>query len=247
MTIGIMATKMGMTQIFLQDGVRVPVTVLQVHPNVVVAKKNLEKDGYEALQLGYGAIREKLVNKPRKGLFQRAGVEMLRHLREFRVTGEQLARYEVGARIGLDFLEGISSLDVAGLSKGKGFAGVMKRHHFSGFPRSHGTHEYFRHGGSIGMRAKPGKVMKGKRMAGHMGHERVTVQNLRVIKLMKEENLVLVRGAVPGPKGQIVELKASTRAPKALPGVGGFALEEGSKNPMKASKATAKAAPAKKK
>jgi large subunit ribosomal protein L3 len=246
MTMGIMATKVGMTQIFIEDGVRIPVTVLKVEPNVIVAKKTKEKDGYTALQLGYGQIREKLVNMPSKGHFKKANVEATRFLKEFRVSEKELDGYEIGAKIGLEFLEGILSLDITGVSKGKGFAGVMKRHNFSGFPASHGTHEYFRHGGSIGMRAQPGKVLKGKRMAGHMGDEVVMAKNLRVIRIMAEEGLVLVRGAVPGSKNKVVELKASTRTPRLLPGVGGAMLEEASKNPMKASKAGAKSAGKKK-
>lgn len=247
MTIGLMATKVGMTQIFLEDGVRVPVTVLKLEPNVVISKKVTEKDGYTALQLGAGAIRESLVNKAKKGHFAKANTQALRTLREFRVDQNGLDAYELGAALGLELFENVTSVDVTGVSKGKGFAGVMKRHNFSGFPRTHGTHEYFRHGGSIGMRAKPGKVLKGKRMAGHMGDETMTVQNLRVIRVMPEENLLLLRGAVPGGKGQLVNVYASTRKPKALPGVAGHVIEEGSKNPMKASKAGAKGKPAPKK
>lgn len=244
MKLGLMATKVGMTQIFLDDGVRVPVTVLKLEPNVVVSKKVSEKDGYTALQLGTGFIREKLLTKADKGHFAKSNVEPKRHLREFRVDQAKLDAYEIGASIGLEFFEGVASVDVTGISKGKGYAGVMKRHNFSGFPRTHGTHEFFRHGGSIGMRAKPGKVLKGKRMAGHMGDETVRVQNLRVIRVMLEENLLLLRGAVPGAKGKLIEVAPSTRKPKILPGVGGHALEEASKNPMKASKAGAKGKPA---
>lgn len=247
MTMGLMATKVGMTQIFVEDGVRIPVTVLKLEPNVVISKKTLETDGYTAVQLGYGQIREKLVNLPRKGHFKKANVEPMRFLREFRVDAKQLEGLEVGARLGLELFEGVVSLDIAGDSKGKGFAGVIKRHHFSGFPASHGTHEYFRHGGSIGMRAQPGKVLKGKRMAGQMGDERAVAQNLRVIRVMPEENLILVRGAVPGSKGNWVEIKASTHKAKAIRGVGGNTIEEASKNPMKASKAGAKGSGAKKK
>jgi large subunit ribosomal protein L3 len=244
---GLMATKVGMTQVFVEDGVRIPVTVLKLEPNVVVAKKTMERDGYTAVQLGYGTIREKLVNQPKKGHFAKAQLEPMRFLREFRIDEKQLEGIEIGSKMGLELFEGVSSLDIAGDSKGKGFAGVMKRHHFSGFPASHGTHEYFRHGGSIGMRAQPGKVLKGKRMAGQMGNERAVAQNLRVIRVMLEENLILVRGAVPGSKNGWVELKASTRKAKAIPGISGNTVEEASKNPMKASKAGAKGGGAKKK
>ncbi len=244
--LGLMATKLGMTQVFLEDGVRVPVTVLKLEPNQVISKRVMEKDGYTALQIGTGSIREKLLTKADKGHFAKAGVEGKRHLREYRVDQAKMDAYELGATIGFELLEGVTSVDVTGVSKGKGYAGVMKRHNFSGFPRTHGTHEFFRHGGSIGMRAKPGKVLKGKRMAGHMGDETVRVNNLRVIRIMAEEGLLLLRGAVPGAKGKLVQILASTRKAKALPGVGGRVLEEGSKNPMKASKAGAKAAPKKK-
>lgn len=244
MKMGLMATKVGMTQVFLEDGVRVPVTVLKLEPNIVVSKKISDKDGYTALQLGVGTIRESLVNKAKRGLFAQANTEPRRHLREFRVDQSKLDTHEIGSQIGFELLEGVTSLDVSGISKGKGFAGVMKRHNFSGFPGSHGTHEYFRHGGSIGMRAKPGKVLKGKRMPGRMGNETVTIQNLRVIRVMPEENLILLRGAVPGSKGKVVEIYPSSRKPKALPGVGGQMVEEGSKNPMKASKAATKGKPA---
>ncbi|MES2504535.1 MAG: 50S ribosomal protein L3 [Myxococcota bacterium] len=247
MTLGLMAKKLGMTQIFMEDGVRVAVTVLKLEPNVVVSKRLQEKDGYTALQLGMGAIREKLLTKADRGHFAKSGVENKRHLREFRVDQAKLDAYEIGAAIGLEFFEGSQSVDVTSVSKGKGFAGVMKRHNFSGFPATHGTHEFFRHGGSIGMRSQPGKVLKGKRMAGHMGDETVVVNNLRLIRTMPEENLILLRGAVPGGKNALVEIYPSTRRPKGLAGVGGHAVEEASKNPMKASKAAGKGKPAAKK
>lgn len=238
--LGLLATKVGMTQIFTEEGVRLPVTVLQVQPNVVVSKKTDETDGYCAVQLGSHPVREKLVTRPMKGHFAKASVAPVRHLREFRLDDQTLSTLEVGAFVGLEAISEAGSVDVSGISKGKGFAGVMKRHNFGGFPASHGTHEYFRHGGSIGQRAKPGKVMKGKRMPGQMGNERVTVLNLRVALLDAEQGLILVRGAVPGAKGCILEVKPSTRRPNRLPGVSGHVVEESSKNPMKASKASAK-------
>jgi len=245
-TLSLLARKMGMTQVFVDEGVRIPVTVLQVEPNIVVSKRTMEKDGYTAIQVGFGDIREKLVNKAKAGHFAKANVKPMRHLREFRLDEKQVEGIEIGQNLDLAILEGVGSLDVTSVSKGKGYAGVMKRHNFSGFPASHGMHECFRHGGSIGMRAQPGKVLKGKKMAGHMGDELVTTLNLRVIRIMKEENLVLVRGAVPGGKNAIVELQASKRTPKSISHIGGMVLEEASKNPMKASKAGAKAAPKKK-
>lgn len=246
MNLSMMATKVGMTQVFVDEGVRIAVTVLKVEPNVVVQKRTLETDGYTAAQLGYGTIREKLVNKPKKGHFAKANVAPMRHLREVRLTQKELDEVSVGQSFDITVLENAKSVDVSSISKGKGYAGVMKRHNFGGFPASHGTHETFRHGGSIGMRAQPGKVLKGKRMAGHMGDELVTTPNLRVIRVMKEEGLLLVRGAVPGGKGALVEVKASKHAPKAIRHIGGQVVEEASKNPMKASKAGAKAAPKKK-
>lgn len=246
MNLSMMATKVGMTQVFVDEGVRIAVTVLKVEPNVVVQKRTVETDGYTAAQLGYGTIREKLVNKPKKGHFAKANVAPMRHLREVRLTQKELDEVSVGQSFDITVLENAKSVDVSSISKGKGYAGVMKRHNFGGFPASHGTHETFRHGGSIGMRAQPGKVLKGKRMAGHMGDELVTTPNLRVIRVMKEEGLLLVRGAVPGGKGALVEVKASKHAPKAIRHIGGQVVEEASKNPMKASKAGAKAAPKKK-
>ncbi len=244
MKMGLLATKVGMTQIFVNEGVRVPVTVLQVKPNVVLAHKTMERDGYTAIQFGYGEIREKLLSKAEIGHSKKAGAGPMRDLCEFRVPEDKLAEFAVGTTLGAAFFANAKSLDISGTSKGKGFAGVMKRHHFSGFPGSHGTHEYFRHGGSIGMRAQPGKVLKGKRMAGQMGNERVTQKNLRIVQIMEEEGLILVRGAVPGSRGKVVELRVSNRAPRALHGVGGAQVEEASKNPMKASKAGTKAKPA---
>ena len=237
MSVSILATKEGMTQMFLEDGVRVPVTVIRVEPNVVIQKKTVEKDGYNALQLGYGSIREKLLSKPEAGHLKKAGGELKRHLREVRVSEEELAQYEVGQAINADVLSDCESLDIAGVSKGRGFAGVMKRHNMAGFRATHGTHEYFRHGGSIGCRAKPGKVFKGKKMPGHMGNARVTVKNLRVIEVDGEEGVVIVRGSVPGPKGGLIELHNSTRRVRPLHGIGGAVITERSKNPMKASKA----------
>lgn len=245
-TLSLLAKKVGMTQVFVDEGVRIPVTVLQVEPNVVISKKTMDKDGYTAIQVGFGDIREKLVNKAKAGHFAKANVKPMRHLRECRLDEKQVEGIEIGQNLDLSVLEGIGSVDATSVSKGKGYAGVMKRHNFAGFRATHGTHEVRRHGGSIGMRAEPGKVLKGKKMAGQMGDELVTTLNLRVIRIMKEENLILVRGAVPGGKNAIVELQASTRTPKAIRHIGGLVVEEGSKNPMKASKAGAKAAPKKK-
>jgi large subunit ribosomal protein L3 len=236
MSLGILATKMGMTQIFTPEGVRVPVTVLQVDPNTVVQKKTAGTDGYSAIQIGYGKRSEKRMTKPLKGHFAKAEVEVRRHLREFRLSDEELAKYPVGTSLSLELFEGVASIDVSGTTKGKGFAGVMKRHNFKGFRATHGTHEYFRHGGSIGCRSEPGKVFKNKKMPGQMGNERITVQNLNLVQIITDRNLLLVRGAVPGPTGAILEVRPSKHKASKIPGLSSEA-QEASKNPMKASKA----------
>ncbi|QQG34984.1 MAG: 50S ribosomal protein L3 [Deltaproteobacteria bacterium] len=239
--LGLIAKKVGMIQMFLKEGVRVPVTVVQVSPNKVVNKNTKHGCGYSALQLGAGEIRRKLLNKAREGYFKSRGIgNPLRHLKEFRVSDSLLEKYNIGDLIGIDMLQGIMSVDVSAISKGKGFSGVMKRHNFSGFPRTHGTHEYFRHGGSIGMRAKPGKVFKGKKMAGQMGNERVTICNLRVMGLIEEKEVVLVRGSVPGARGATIEIYPSNRKARPVINLRGAAAKEGTKNPMKASKALSK-------
>lgn len=237
MTQGFLATKVGMTQVFIDEGVRVPVTVLKVEPNFVVQKRTNDVDGYTAVQIGYGSIREKLVNKPKAGHFKKAGLEPMRHLREFRIDEDELEAFEVGQQVDLASFSEMKSFDATATSKGKGFAGVMKRHNFKGFRATHGTHEYFRHGGSIGCRAKPGKVFKGKKMAGQMGNERVTTINLRVVDFDTENGILLLRGAVPGGKNALVELKPSARMARTILGIGGVQEAQRSKNPMKASKA----------
>lgn len=246
MALGILGQKLGMTQIFQEDGLCVPVTVVEVHSNTVVQKKTLGVDGYTALQLAVGEKRSKLVNKPAAGHLKKAGLESARVLREFRVDQAVLAKYNAGDKLGLDFLNDVKSIDVSGISKGKGTAGVMKRHNMSGFRATHGTHEYFRHGGSIGCRAKPGKVHRGKRMAGRMGNERVTVINLAIVKTIPEQNLICLRGAVPGAKGGFLEIRPSLHAAKRGRRMRAE-LQEKSKNPMKASKAGAAKGGAKKK
>jgi large subunit ribosomal protein L3 len=234
--LGLLATKVGMTQIFTEDGVRIPVTVLQVGKNSVVQKKTMATDGYTAVQIGVGEIREKLVNKPLAGHFKKAGIPATRFLQEFRVDDATLSKLNVGDALTFDHIKAAKSLDVVGTSKGRGTAGVMKRHNMSGFRATHGTHEYFRHGGSIGCRATPGKVHKGKRMSGRMGNENVAVINLSVVKIDEDKGLIFLRGAVPGRPGGLIEVRASTHAAKR-----GRALRSEaqilSKNPMKASKA----------
>ncbi len=246
---GLLATKVGMTQLFLEDGVCIPVTVLQIKDNLVVRKKTADVDGYDAVQIAYGDVREKNLNKAKLGLFAKKNIAPKRHLREFRMENALLAGFEEGSAVSLDWLKEVESLDITGISKGKGFAGVMKRHNFKGFDATHGAHETFRGGGSIGMREYPGRVLKGKKMAGQMGNDRVTVKNVRIVRFMEDERLLCLRGAVPGGKGALIELRMSNRKAKIIHGIAGPKEEKGLKNPMKASKAGAskKAAPAKKK
>lgn len=234
---GLLATKVGMTQLFLEDGVCVPVTVLQIKENVVVNKRTAEQDGYDAVQLGYDDAREKVLSKPKLGLFKKKNIAPKRHLCEFRISASMLDNYEEGKAASLSWLNEVGSVDVSGVSKGKGFAGVMKRHNFAGYPASHGNHETFRGGGSIGNREIPGRVFPGKKMAGQMGNERVTVKNVRIVRFIEDEKILCLRGGIPGGKGALVELRVSNRKPKVIQSVSGPKEEKGLKNPMKASKA----------
>ena len=204
----ILATKVGMTQIFNENGVLIPVTVLQATPNVVTQVKTVENDGYAAVQVGYGEIREVLVNKPRKGHFAKAGVSNKRFLREFKF--ENAADYTVGQEIKANIFAEGDKIDVTGISKGKGFQGAIKRHGLSRGPMKHGS-KYHRHAGSNGAATTPGRVFKGKHMPGHMGAVKVTVQNLEVVKVDVDNNLLLVKGAVPGSKKALVVLKESVK------------------------------------
>lgn len=234
---GLLATKVGMTQLFLEDGVCVPVTVLQIKDNVVINKRTVETDGYDAVQLAYGDVRPKNLTKPKLGLFAKKNVEPKRFLREFRVSSNVLEKFEEGTVASLSWLNEVGSLDVSGVSKGKGFAGVMKRHNFGGYPATHGTHEIRRGGGSIGQCEQPGRVFRGKKMAGHMGNERVTVKNVRIIRFIEDERILCLRGGIPGGKGALVELRISNRKAKIIQGIAGPKEEKALKNPMKASKA----------
>ena len=205
----ILATKVGMTQIFNEDGMLIPVTVLQAGPCVVTQVKTDENDGYTAVQVGFGDIREKLVNKPETGHFAKAGVAVKRFVKEFRF--ENAAEYEVGQEIKADIFAAGDHIDATAVSKGKGFQGAIKRHGQSRGPMAHGS-KYHRHAGSNGSATTPGRVFKGKHMPGHMGAVRVTVQNLEVVSVDAEKNLILVKGAVPGPKKSLVMLKESVKA-----------------------------------
>ena len=205
----ILTTKVGMTQIFNEDGVLTPVTVLQAGPCVVTQVKTVDNDGYSAVQVGFGDIREKLVNKPMKGHFAKAGVAPNRFVREFKL--EDAESYTVGQEIKADVFAAGDKIDATAKSKGKGFQGAIKRHGQSRGPMTHGS-KYHRHAGSNGSATTPGRVFKGKKMAGHMGAVRITVQNLEVVRVDAEQNLILVKGAVPGPKKSLVMIKESTRA-----------------------------------
>ena len=204
----ILATKVGMTQIFNENGVLIPVTVLQATPNVVTQIKTVENDGYAAVQVGYGDIREVLVNKPRKGHFAKAGVANKRFLREFKF--ENAADYTVGQEIKANIFAEGDKIDVTGISKGKGFQGAIKRHGLSRGPMKHGS-KYHRHAGSNGAATTPGRVFKGKHMPGHMGAVKVTVQNLEVVRVDADNNLLLVKGAVPGSKKSMIVLKETVK------------------------------------
>ncbi len=207
---GLIGKKLGMTQIFDEKGRVIPVTVLEVGPCFVVQRKRSEKEGYDAVQVGFGRKKIKNVTKPLRGHLGKANFEEgFEVLQELKVDPDE--NIEIGQSLTLEMFEVGEYVDVTGKSKGKGFTGVMKRHGFHGTPASHGTHEYFRHGGSIGSSAYPAKVFKGMKMPGHKGNERVTIQNLVVVDIKKERNLMLVKGAVPGPTGGIVVVKRAVK------------------------------------
>ncbi len=217
MRTGLIAQKLGMTRVFAEDGNHVPVTVLEVKDLAVVAQRTAEKDGYNAVQLGVGRAKVKNVSRAMRGHFAKANVEPKRRLAEFRVAEDGLV--DVGAEITASHFVAGQFVDVAGVSIGKGFAGAMKRHHFSGLRASHGVSISHRSHGSTGQCQDPGKVFKGKKMAGHMGATRVTQQNLRVVSTDEERGLILIRGAVPGAKGGWLLIKDAVKkaAPEGLP------------------------------
>ena len=210
--VGLLAQKIGMTQIFREDGTRVPVTVLFAKGNVVVAHRTEDRDGYTAVQVGFGERKATRFTKPDLGRFKAAGVEPKRWVREFRCAPEDLAKFAVAAEVPLSIFSPGDRVDVTGTSKGKGYQGVIKRHGMAGKPRTHGVHEYFRHGGSIGMRKTPGRVLPGMRMAGRMGGQRVTEENLEIVAVREDDGVLLVRGPVPGPNGGLVMVRPSHKA-----------------------------------
>ncbi len=206
---GLMGTKLGMTQVWDENNNLVPVTVISASSNVVTQIRNEEVDGYSAVQIGYGEIDPRKVNKPAKGHFEKAGVAPRRHLVELRTA--DAGEYELGQELSTDVFEAGIKVDVTANTKGKGFAGVMKRHGFAGVGASHGQHRNHRKPGSIGGAATPGRVFKGMRMAGRMGNVRHTTQNLTIHSIDSENNLLLIKGAVPGPKGAVVLVRSAAK------------------------------------
>ncbi|HSQ88577.1 50S ribosomal protein L3 [Romboutsia sp.] len=207
---GILGKKLGMTQIFTEEGIVIPVTVVEAGPIVVTQIKTVEKDGYNAVQIGFGEAKEKSLNKPQKGHLAAANV-LKKHLKEFRV--DSVEGYTVGQEIKADLFATGEKIDVSGTSKGKGFQGPIKRHGQSRGPESHGS-RYHRRPGSMGACSFPGRVFKNKKLAGHMGSVKVTVQNLEVVKVDADKNLILVKGAIPGPKGSVVTIKEAVKSSK---------------------------------
>jgi len=204
----IYGTKVGMTQIFDENGVAIPVTAIKAEPLTVVAKKTADKDGYNAIVVSFGDVKEKNVNKPRKGIFAKAGVEVQRHLREIKV--ENVDDYEIGSKITVESLNDVKAVDVQATSKGKGFQGVIKRHGQHRGPMGHGS-MYHRRPGSMGSTTTPGRVFKGKKLPGHMGSKTSTVLNLEVVKVDTDKNVVLVKGSVPGAKKAVVKVRKSVK------------------------------------
>lgn len=205
---GILGKKLGMTQFFTEDGTAVPVTVVEAGPCVITQIKTQDKDGYNAVQVGYSDIREKLLNKPLKGQFDKAGVSYKRHIREF--PFENTEEYKIGQEIKADVFAVGDRVDIAGRSKGKGFAGNIKRWGHGRGPMSHGSH-YHRGPGAMSGASSPSKVMKNKKLPGRMGNTRVTVQNLEVVGVDAERNLLMVKGAVPGPRGNMLIIKETVK------------------------------------
>lgn len=208
---GVIGRKLGMTQVFTSDGSVIPCTVVEARP-FVVAKRTKEKDGYDAIVLGLVDRKDKHTKKPQAGFYKKSGVGPKRWLRELRCTPEFAAGFEVGAEVKLDavFQEG-EFVDVQGMSRGRGFTGVMRRFNFAGQVQTHGTHEYKRHGGSIGTNMTPGRVMPGKKMPGQHGNTTVTVQNQRVVKVAADDNLLFVEGGVPGSKNALVFVRTTVK------------------------------------
>jgi large subunit ribosomal protein L3 len=209
----ILGEKLGMTQIFDDAGRAIPVTVVQAGPCVVANVRTPERDGYSAVQLGFGEKKEKRVNKPMKGVFAKAGIAAARHLVEVRT--DDASSFEIGSSVTVDIFAAGDHVDVMGVSKGKGFAGVMKRHNFAGKPDSHGTERKHRSTGSVGAGTTPGRVFPGMKGPGHLGSERVTIMSLQVVESDLERNLLLIKGAIPGPPGGLVMVRNAVKKTKA--------------------------------
>lgn len=216
---GLLGKKLGMSQVFGRTGNLVPVTVLEVTPNQIVQVKRSDgKDGYNAVKVGFDDVKLSRVTRPMLGVFKSADVDPKRHIGEFRIADEFIGDYEVGQELDVTMFEPGVKVDVTGVSKGRGYQGVVKRHGFKGAKeKTHGTHEYKRHAGSIGCSAYPARVVKGKRMAGQMGNKKATVQALTVVAVFPDQNLMLVKGAVPGPKNGLVKVQVSRKQPEYLP------------------------------
>ncbi len=206
---GIIGKKVGMTQIFDENGLVIPVTVIEAGPCVVAQVKTVETDGYDAIQLGFGEVKAKRVNKPSMGHFAKSKLEAKKHLREFRL--DDVANFKVGDEVKADIFQEGEKVDIQGITKGKGFQGVIKRHGQSRGPMGHGS-MYHRRPGSMGSTSTPGRVFKGKKLPGHMGQETVTIQNLDIVKVDMDKNVILVKGSVPGCKGAILKIKTATKA-----------------------------------
>jgi large subunit ribosomal protein L3 len=234
---GLLGRKLGMTQIFHEDGTALGCTVLSLGPCVVTGQRTPDKHGYAAVQLGFEAVPPRLVRRSESGYAKKVGMDQTpRVLREVRLEPADVSKFEIGKVLKAgDVFKAGDVVDAVGVSKGKGFQGVMKRHNMRGKPGGHGTHEFFRHGGSIGCRLTPGRVHKGKRMGGHMGDRNCTASDLVVVQVMADKDVVLIKGAVPGPRNAVVLLKGSTKNVKKYV-VARPVKEVESKNPMKASK-----------
>ena len=244
MSLGLVGRKVGMTRVFTDEGDTVPVTVVDVSNNRVTQIKTPETDGYTAVQIAHGQRRPTRVNRAAAGHFAKAGVVAGHTLKEFRVTADQLANFIVGGAVGADIFKVGQKVDVSGTSQGKGFAGVIKRHHFSSGPASHGNSVSHNKPGSIGQNQDPGRVFPGKRMAGHMGNAKSTVQNVEIIRIDTERQLLLIRGALPGSRGGGVTVKPTTRAARVV-AAPKPAAKPGAAKPATAKPATAKPADAK--
>ena len=200
----LLGQKVGMTQIFTEDGNMIPVSVIVADPNVVVQVKTTDKEGYDAIQVGYGVIRDKLVNSPQKGHFKKAGIQFKRHLREFRL--EDCSSYNIGIEIDVNIFSQGEKVDVIGVSKGKGFQGTIKRWNGHRGPMSHGS-KFHRSVGSMGASSDPSRTFKNKKMPGRMGGRKCTVQNLEIVKIIPEKNVILIKGCIPGPNKSIVQIR----------------------------------------